>query len=883
VARLRERFLEGEPVTTGVRGVILASWQRCQSLGLSPDVREPSLRAFEAETRLTLAAAPVLDRLAVEFAGTEVTVSLADENGTLLQQRGEPSLAHPGLNQSEEPGLNMAERFAGTSGVAVALAEGRPAFVFGSEHYLQQQQLIVCLSSPLRDQLSGRIEGILDFGCPVPRADQRLEALMRESVAAIERRLLEDSSTRERALLGAYRRARRRARLAQAAAHWSLTDPEGRDEGDLGWRDQMILKERAAELISAAQRAAIEVPLPGGRLVTLLSRPLISPSGVRGVAVEALQLTGPPEHTFSTAGPSTITTAGRGPLVMVGEPEAGKFAVAARHRLELLSEASVRIGTTLDVTETARELAEIVVPRLADSITIDLSDAVLRGEEPAAPGTDLRRTVVHGTRNDHFFDPVGQQVALAPNSPQAHCLTSGQSVLENDLATAVGGWFPSSAERGQPRGEQRVHSLVVVPLSARGVLLGIANLYRARTPAPFGDDDRSLAEELAARAALCIDNARRYTREHAMVLTLQRSLLPHGTPEQSAVEVAHRYLPAQGGVGGDWFDVIPLSGARVALIVGDVVGHGMHAAATMGRLRTAVHNFSALDLAPDELLTHLDDLVQAIDQDVCTDETTIPLTGATCLYAIYDPTTRRCTVARAGHPPPAVVYPDGTVTLLDLPPGPPLGLGGLPFGTVDLDLPEGSQLVLYTDGLIEGRHRDPETALDELRRALSHPDRPAEDTCRAVADAVLPADREDDVTVLVARTRTLDPRRIAGWELAADPGLVAGTRAAAMSKLAEWGLEDVAFTTELILSELVTNAIRYGAGPIEVRLLLDRSLICEVSDTSSTAPHLRHAALTDEGGRGLFLIAQLAERWGTRYTSRGKTIWTEQTLTSAEV
>ena len=368
------------------------------------------------------------------------------------------------------------------------------------------------------------------------------------------------------------------------------------------------------------------------------------------------------------------------------------------------------------------------------------------------------------------------------------------------------------------------------------------------------------------------------TGGHAMAVTLQQSLLPRGLPEQNAVDAAYRYLPAHAGVGGDWFDVIPLSGARVALVVGDVVGHGLHAAATMGRLRTAVHNFSALDLPPDELLSHLDDVVSRIDQEEAANGAESAIIGATCLYAIYDPVTRRCELARAGHLPAVLVHGDGVVEIPDTPVGPPLGLRGLPFTTTELDLPEGTQIVLYTDGLVEARTRDIDIGLGLLRDALAVAGRSPEDTCQAVLEALLPTRAEDDVALLVACTRGLAPDRIAEWDVPADPAAVAESRAAAARQLDLWGLEALVFSTELILSELVTNAIRHADGPIRIRLLFDRMLICEVSDSGSTAPHLRNASATDEGGRGLFLVAQLSERWGTRYTQDGKVIWAEQNL-----
>jgi anti-sigma regulatory factor (Ser/Thr protein kinase) len=189
-------------------------------------------------------------------------------------------------------------------------------------------------------------------------------------------------------------------------------------------------------------------------------------------------------------------------------------------------------------------------------------------------------------------------------------------------------------------------------------------------------------------------------------------------------------------------------------------------------------------------------------------------------------------------------------------------------------------LALFTDGLVEHRDRDIDVGLEMLRGALAgHPGRSPDQTCQAVLETLLPERPSDDVALLIARTGLLGPDRIADWEVPRDPAAVSRTRADATRQLEAWGLEEAAFTTELVVSELVTNAIRYGTGPVRLRLLHDRnSLICEVADGSSTSPHLRRAAATDEGGRGLFLVAQFAGRWGTRYTSRGKVIWTEQPL-----
>ncbi|MGW7005634.1 amino acid permease [Streptomyces sp. NPDC054933] len=381
------------------------------------------------------------------------------------------------------------------------------------------------------------------------------------------------------------------------------------------------------------------------------------------------------------------------------------------------------------------------------------------------------------------------------------------------------------------------------------------------------------------------------TREHSAAIRLQRSLLPQSLPPQAAVELASRYVPADSGtgVGGDWFDVIPLSGTRVGLVVGDVIGHGLRAAATMGRLRTGVRVLARLDLAPDEVLSRLDDLVgqtakerTAVDGAGSARPQGDEALGVTCLYAVYDPVSGRCSMARAGRSLPAVVTPhNGVARYPELPPGPPLGIGGLPYQSAELQLPPGSLIALFTDGLVQA-HRDLDVGLGLLAKALAQHQRPLEELCDRALATLLPGPVDDDAALLLARTRTLGEDQVAVWELPAEPEMVGHARTAVARQLGDWGLDELAFTAELIVSELVTNAIRHATGPIHVRLIRDQTLTCEVSDTGHTSPHLRHAANDDEGGRGLFIIAQVAHQWGTRYTPTGKTIWAEQDLPSGE-
>ncbi|MEH0442354.1 MULTISPECIES: SpoIIE family protein phosphatase [unclassified Streptomyces] len=611
----------------------------------------------------------------------------------------------------------------------------------------------------------------------------------------------------------------------------------------------------------------------------------------------------------------------------------------ARQRLALLDRAGRRIGRSLDITRTAQELADVAVPDFADVVTVDLLEPVLRGAEPAparpAGGPDDAVTLRRAGRRragdaettpdaDGPGGPAGAAGATAvvypAGSPPVRALADGRP-WRVDRLEPVGpreAWRPGGPQdlgapqdAGRPRAERAEEwaavlpagsgppSALIVPVRARGTVLGVTTFLRGDRREPFDDDDLALAEDLVSRAAVCVDNARRYTRERDAALVLQRNLLPRRLPEQDAVEVAACYRPADEltGLGGDWYDLIPLSGARVALVVGEVPGHGIDAAAAMGRVRTAVRTLAALDLPPAEILAHLDDLVTRMDEeeDDTGDEERVSAdvrsgtdgrqaAGSACVYVVYDPVDGSCVMAAAGHPAPAVVLPDGTVDFVDLPQGPALGVGGPPFESAELLLPEGSTLALHTDGLLgDGERWEPATDRERLRQALERPADALDLRCRTVIDALVPARPYDDVALLMARTRRLPAGQVADWELPADPAAVAEARKTASRRLAEWGLPELSFTTELVVSELVTNAIRYATGPIRLRLIRGRTLFCGVFDGGATAPHLRHPRATDEGGRGLLLVSQVTQRWGTRFLPEGKVIWAEQSLTDPGV
>ncbi|MFF2932965.1 SpoIIE family protein phosphatase [Streptomyces mirabilis] len=562
-----------------------------------------------------------------------------------------------------------------------------------------------------------------------------------------------------------------------------------------------------------------------------------------------------------------------------------------RERLAVLSQASTHLGSPLDVTQVSQELADLAVPLLADHVTVDLEQSISFGEgAPVRIGATgqhlpcLRRAGLASIHQGGRPSPWarGEPVFLPPISPFTDVLRAGKSVLEPVLDTSSGTWVDKVPELAHGVREHGVHSIMIVPIRARRSLLGVALFVRTKDPAPFHEVDLLLAEELVGRAARSLNNARQYARKHTAALTLQRHLLPRRLAGGTAVDAASRYLPADldHGVGGDWFDVIPLSGARVALVVGDVIGHGLHAAATMGRLRTAVHTLAAMELPPDEVLAHLDDTVQRLsEEDADTPVQTPAVVGATCLYAVYDPATRRCTMARAGHPPPAIIDPQGRVTYLDLPTGAPLGVGlGDPPESVELELDEGSVLALYTDGLIETRDHDIEEGMRRLGTVLAQPGRSLEDLCDIATQSLPDQAPCDDVTLLLVRTRSLGPTRVASWTLPGDQSAVRSARTLAARQLTEWGLQGLQDATQLIVSELVTNAIRHGTGQIELRLVRHQVLTCEVSDTGPCTPRPRRARTMDENGRGLFLVTNLSRRWGSRPVPGGKVVWADQDL-----
>jgi PAS domain S-box-containing protein len=562
-----------------------------------------------------------------------------------------------------------------------------------------------------------------------------------------------------------------------------------------------------------------------------------------------------------------------------------------RDQLTLLSRASTLIGTTPDVMRTTQEVADILVPALADWVSIDLAESIELGDVPltrlgltgegSIPAFKVAGVAsIHEGLQESLW-PRGARVFLPPHSPFTEVLSSGRPYLEPVLDTSPGTWLhhdPARLERVISLG---MHSMMILPLHARDEILGIAVLVRTENLVPFEESDRMVAEALLSRAALILDNIRGYTRERNTALALQRNLLPSNPTGGSALDVVWRYLPSdqRDRVGGDWFDVIQLSGARIALVVGDVVGHGINAAATMGRLRTAVITLAALDQPPQELLANLDDLLIRLAAEEPDAKTMPAAIGATCLYAVYDPVSRRCTTARAGHPPPALIDPSGAVTMLEVPAGAPLGVGTRSFEAVEHELSEGSTLVLYTDGLVETRDHDIDFGLNRLSGALTQPPgAPLKDLCSAAIDTIPHGEQADDVAVLLARIHSLGPDQVMDWELPADPAAVGGVRAEAVRWLTVRCPDRLVAAAEQIIGELLANAVLHAAAPVRLRLIRDRVLICEVFDGSLKRLRPRPAGPADEGGRGLAIAVALASSFGARETSEGKYVWAELEL-----
>lgn len=422
--------------------------------------------------------------------------------------------------------------------------------------------------------------------------------------------------------------------------------------------------------------------------------------------------------------------------------------------LELLNEAGRRIGSTLDLNLTAREIVAVTVPRFADAGAIYVLERRLADDDAPVPdgrddGSVVVRRLAVAFAGDDPGDwttafPTGEVIVYPAATPYARCVATGRTVEfggEDALDTIA-------ARTGRRVEAVLDHvSLLAVPLTARGRALGFAVFSRKRGRAPFGPADTALAAELAARAATGIDNACLYRRERRTSTALQAGLLPTRVTVPPGLRIAHRYRPARAAVGGDWYDVVPLPDERVAIVIGDSVGHGVTAAAAMGQLRVAAHTLVSCELPPAEVLTRLDAIAQDLDA----------AQFATCLCVVCDPATLRCELACAGHPPPLLALPDGTARHFAVADGLPLGVADpahpAEYEQVTAVLPPDGVLAFYTDGLVESRMRNIEEGIARLGSALVASHAGAGGSLEDTADGILAllADQQgqDDIALLL--------------------------------------------------------------------------------------------------------------------------------------
>ncbi|MFI1416992.1 SpoIIE family protein phosphatase [Streptomyces sp. NPDC020731] len=558
-------------------------------------------------------------------------------------------------------------------------------------------------------------------------------------------------------------------------------------------------------------------------------------------------------------------------------------------RLRFVGAATRRIARGIDLDEIVMGLCRATVPTFSDAILVYLRDPLPVGDErPTGPLVlRLRRTDRIPAERDteggftpvappepSELDSVGAELCtVRPGSALAEVLRGVRPVFTDAPAAraALPELLGEDGASAVPDGQRAI----LAPLRGRRRVIGAALFLRRPERIPFEADDLLVAAQLATHSALGIDKAVLYGREAYIADELQRTMLPETLPRCTGVRLASRYLPAAetARVGGDWYDAIPLPGSRVALVVGDVMGHSMTSAAIMGQLRTTAQTLAGLDLPPQEVLHHLDEQAQRLGVDRM----------ATCLYAVYDPVSHRITIANAGHPPPVLLELGGRAEVLRVPAGAPIGVGGVDFEAVELDAPAGATLLLYTDGLVESRLRDVWTGIEQLREKLAataqltgpdHPP-PLEALCDEVLDMLGPGDRDDDIALLAARFDGIAPSDVAYWFLEPEDAAPGRARRLARRALSRWGMEELSDSVELLVSEVVTNAVRYATRPVTLRLLRTDVLRCEVGDDVPQLPRLRQARATDEGGRGLYLVNRLARRWGATRLSTGKVVWFE--------
>ncbi|MEU9750700.1 SpoIIE family protein phosphatase [Streptomyces niveus] len=543
-------------------------------------------------------------------------------------------------------------------------------------------------------------------------------------------------------------------------------------------------------------------------------------------------------------------------------------------RTATVSRVRERVGRSLQVMETCQDLADALSPGFADLVVVSLIDQVAGGDYPPLRPVDteqllLRRAALRTTGPPDPELAVGGLEAVRGESSYVRALRESRPVL---LRSGRDGRLSDTPERENSLRAAGAHSMIVASLTVRGRVLGLVRMFRCGRSERYILPDLQTVESAVAHATLCLDNARRAAHDRALASTVHRRLLPRPPGVRLGIDTAYVALSPTAD-SGTWFDVVPLSGARCGLVVGEVSGVGMPSVATMGQVRTALRALAGLELQPDELLARLSDTLTQLAHEW----TGVAVSGdlaltAGCVYALYDPIARTCSVACAGQPAPRLIGSDGRVERIDAPVGPRLGApDSAPFAMATSSVGDGATLILASDEL------DPALSPEVVGRLLA-----VYSTARELADGMftrLAADPRNKGTALLARTRPLPTDRTSVWDLPSEDRAASDARRITRRWLTQRPgppSADALDSAELLVSELVTNAVRYGTPPIMLRLILDRSLTIEVTDSGATTPNLRHARVTDEGGRGLFIVSRLTEKWGTRQSSTGKTIWAEQ-------
>ncbi|WP_455679085.1 ATP-binding SpoIIE family protein phosphatase [Streptomyces antimycoticus] len=577
------------------------------------------------------------------------------------------------------------------------------------------------------------------------------------------------------------------------------------------------------------------------------------------------------------------------PSAQRGEPGTEIAVRAASDRMRFVGAATRRIARGIDLDEIVLGLCRATVPTFADAILVYLRDPLPVGDErpvgpvvlrlrrtdriPLDPDTDSGRLSLLPSQPDLWLGDgrVAELSRVKADGPLAHVLRGVRPVF-GSLATARSALHELLGDdHSVPSG----HRAILAPLRGRRRVIGAAVFMRRPDRPAFQEDDLQVATQLTTHTALGVDRATLYGRKMYVADELQRTMLPDVLPQPTGVQLAARYLPAvdTDRVGGDWYDAIPLPGSRVALVVGDVMGHSMTSAAVMGQMRTTTQGVAELGLPPREVLLHLDEQAQRLGTDRM----------ATCLYAVYDPLSHRITIANAGHPPPILLHLDGRAEVLHVPPGAPIGVGGGEFEEIELSAPAGATLLLYTDGLVESRLQDISTGIELLRERLAAttqltgPNSPPllEVACDDLLDMPGPGDRDDDIALLVARFEGITPSDVAFWLLDPEDAAPGRARKLVHRALERWGIPKLSDTMQLLISELVTNAVRYAERPITLRLLRTDVLRCEIGDDSPHLPRLRFPQDGGEPGRGLLIVNKLADRWGATRLATGKIVWFE--------